>query len=130
MSILLYFTELIYKYIRQLSYKMTRPLGAFLSKWTNNSREELKTHGFTEDKSEKIKYKGVEVTVLKFKTQHDPIKDKHIHNYSQEIYDNNTFHHLDFYLDNNNKLINTQVYTSKSLVEERKRKRGVLGAPG
>jgi len=92
---------------------MTRPLGSFLSEWTNNSREELKTHGFTEDKSEKIKYKGVEVTVLKFKTRHDPIKDKDNNNISKEIYDNNTFHHLDFYLDNNNKLINTQVYTSK-----------------
>lgn len=109
---------------------MTRPLGAFLSEWTNNSRRQLKMYGFTEDKSEKIKYKGEEVTVLKFKTRHDPIKDKHIHNYSQEIYDNNIFHHLDFYLDNNNKLINTQVYTTKSLVGGRKRKRGILGAPG
>ena len=91
---------------------MSRPLGAFLSKWTNNSREELKKHGFVEDNSEKIIYRGVEVTVLKFKTQHDPIRDKNIFNISQEKYDNNTYHHLDFYLDNNNKLINTQVYTS------------------
>ena len=86
-----------------------RPLGAFLSKWEENSPNILNNYGFTNNGIEYIFYNRKNIKIMKYKTQH-----LESDNYLCDVEYNNTFHHLDFYLDENNKLVNTDVYTSQN----------------
>ena len=86
-----------------------RPLGAFLSKWEENSPNILNNYGFINNGIEYIFYNRKNIKIMKYKTQHLDSD-----NLCDVEYNNNTFHHLNFYLDENNKLVNTDVYTSQN----------------
>ena len=89
-----------------------RPLGAFLSKWSENSPDILHNYGFTDNGIIYTFYHGKKIKVMKYKTQHYDSDNDGYTSWTVE-YNNNTFHHLDFFLDKNNKLVNTDVYTSQ-----------------
>ena len=103
------FKKLIKKIMSEI-----RPLGAFISKWTNNSIKILENYGYVNYEINNEIYKEIyNVVVYKFKTRHRLVDNlcfknlRTIHNY-----DLNTYHHLVFYVTNNNKLVNTNVYSS------------------
>ena len=91
-----------------------RPLGAFISKWTNNSIKILEKYGYVNYEINDEIYEIYNVVVYKFKTRHRLVDNlclknlRTIHNY-----DLNTYHYLVFYVTNNNKLVNTNVYSSE-----------------
>ena len=104
-----------------------RPLGAFLSKWEENSANILHNYGFINNGIVNTVYKGKNIKIIKYKTQHydsDNENDKGMgcnDNDNDKFnveYNNNTFHYLDFYLDENNILVNTDVYISQNPFEK------------
>jgi len=107
--------RLVYNY--NLLLKQNRPLGAFIIKWSEKSPIILEEYGYCTNGIKKKYYKTQFVNVIKFKTLHRKSDEFNIRrtvdiNFSSSEYDLKTFHHLDFYLDKNNKLLNTDVYTS------------------
>ena len=92
-----------------------RPLGAFINLWNDESKKKLKEYGFIENGITEKKYQNKDVIIYKYKTKHtldDNTLDDNI-GYLDVLYTEDTFHHLDFYI-YNDKLINTDVYTSNS----------------
>ena len=53
-----------------------------------------------------------DLIVYKFKTRHRLVDNLYLNVRPQVNYDSNTYHHLVFYVTNNNKLVNTNVYSS------------------
>ena len=93
---------------------MPRPLGAFISKWSENSPTILRNYGFIENGMQIENYNGQEVNIIKFKTHHRP--EDNILNDGDDctsFYDENTIHHLDFYINELKKLVNTDVYATQ-----------------
>ena len=89
-----------------------RPLGAFISIWNDQSKKDLKKYGFIENGITKKIYQKKDVIIYKYKTQHTSDDNTGIPYLDEKNnYTDDTFHHLDFYIFND-KLINTDVYTS------------------
>ena len=90
---------------------MTRATGAFISVWSDDARNQLKENGFIENGVDTKIYNGKQITVHKYKASYSE-NDDHKQSFLREKEDNISFHHLDFYLDKTNKLMNTDVYTT------------------
>lgn len=87
--------------------KSRRPLGAFLSEWTEDSINILLSYGFIPNGIIKKEYRGEIVNILKFKTIH--MNDEDMSLVSNDV---NMYHNLDFYVNEEKKLKNTDVYTT------------------
>lgn len=89
----------------------TRPLGSFISNWTDDSINILENYGYINYETNNEMYN--DLIVYKFKTKHRLVDNLYFYNNMYEPkYDLNTYHHLVFYVTNNNKLVNTDVYSS------------------
>ena len=102
---ILKFKKLIIKIMSEI-----RPLGAFISKWTDDSISILKNYGYVNYEINNEMYN--DLIVYKFKTRHRLVDNLYLNVRPQVNYDSNTYHHLVFYVTNNNKLVNTNVYSS------------------
>ncbi len=99
-----------------------RPLGAFISVWDKDSPFVLKEYGFIENGIQEQEYRGENVKIHKYKTLHtkddDLLEDDEAYlTKGGKLYSDsaNTYrsHHLDFYINEKNKLVNTDVYISE-----------------
>ena len=101
------------KLIKKIMSEM-RPLGAFILNWTDDSINILENYGYVNYETNNEIYKEIyNVAVYKFKTRHRLVDNLYFYdNIYEPNYDLNTYHHLDFYVTNNNKLINTNIYSS------------------
>ena len=86
-----------------------RPLGAFINKWTEDSINILEKYGYVNYEINTEMYN--DLVVYKFKTRHRLVDNLYFKR-PMRNYDSNTYHHLVFYVSNNNKLVNTNVYSS------------------
>ena len=89
----------------------TRPLGSFISNWTDDSINILENYGYINYETNNEMYS--DLIIYKFKTKHRLVDNLYLNNNIYKgNYDLNTYHHLVFYVTNNNKLVNTYVYSS------------------
>ena len=100
------FKKLIKKIMSEI-----RPLGAFISNWTDHSINILENYGYVNYETNSEMYNNL--IVYKFKTKHRLVDNLYFYdNMYKPKYDLNTYHHLVFYVTNNNKLVNTNVYST------------------
>lgn len=84
----------------------TRPLGSFISNWTDDSINILENYGYINYETNNEMYN--DLIVYKFKTKHRLVDNLYFYNNMYEPkYDLNTYHHLVFYVTKHNKLVNT-----------------------